>query len=245
MRNSLGLIIALLLISSISIAQEEAPKYNFGSAQGDAEIKISPGKEGTVKLFFYNIFGNRITHIRLDVSEAPEDWVISFDPSSHTTAVNLSGVLVNVTENLFVEPSKAVDKIPEDVPESIEYISSSVGYIGAKPVIITIKVPEDEQVGKVENITISGVASWLGQTGNVAIVQSRDFTYQVTVVAEEFTEEIILPEEGVVEREAEQPAGITGLIVANPAVAGIIIILVLIILGLLAILLRKPKKRRR
>ncbi len=134
------------------------------------------------------------------------------------------------------------DAIPEDVPEGIEYISSSVGYIGAKPVMIKIKVPEDEKIGKEFNITISASAEWLGQGGAVAITQARDFDYSITTVAEEFYEKIIEGEvpdesseageeeqtpagEGEVGEQDDEGVGLTGFLVANAPWIGIIAIL--------------------
>ena len=93
---------------------------------------------------------------------------------------------------MFVEPGSDVQESkPDDVPEGIEYISSPVGFVGAKPVIITIKVPEDAKLGTVAKITIDGVASWLGQTGTAAITQGRSFEYTVTVASSEFSEVIL------------------------------------------------------
>jgi len=226
------IILSILLILVSTVSAQEPPKYNFGSMQPAKELSVSPGDSITTKLYFYNIYGNRITHISLSVSKAPEDWDISFDPPLHTTTVNISGIMTEVTENLFVEPSEALEEIPETIPEGIEYISSSVGYIGAKPVLITISVPEDEKLGKSFNITISASAEWLGQTGAVAIKQSRDFDFTVKVVPKEFKEEIVtttIPETTTTIPVAK-PIGITGYIIANYSLIGIIIALIIVII---------------
>lgn len=195
MKKYFTVALIILILGSFSVVSaQEAAKYNFGSMQAAKELSISPGDEVETKLYFYNVYGNRITHITLFVSQAPEGWEIELEPELHNTTVDIAGITVNVTENLYVMPSTATDTIPADIPEGIEYISSSVGYIGAKSVKIKIKVPEDEEIGKEFNITISASAEWLGQTGAVAIKQSRDFDYIVTTVAGEFYEEIIEPE---------------------------------------------------
>lgn len=183
--------ILLFLLCSNNVLAQEPPRYNLGSMQPTKELSISPGGEGVTRLYFYNIEGNRITHISLAATKAPKNWDISIRPALHTTTVEVSGVMVNVTENLYVEPSEAVDQIPTYVPEEIEYISSAVGYIPAKPVEITIFVPRGEKLGSSHNITVSASAEWLGQAGTVAIKQSRDFDYTVKVVAEEFFEKIL------------------------------------------------------
>lgn len=229
------IILSILLISLPIALAQEAPKYNFGSMQPVKELSISPGDEAMTKLYFYNIYGNRITHISLSVSESPEDWDISFDPGLHTTTINISGIMTEVTENLYVEPSQATEEIPETVPEGIEYISSSVGYIGAKSVEITISVPEGEVLGSTHDITVSASAEWLGQTGAVAIKQSRDFDFAVKVVPKEFREEIVattIPEETTTTEQEGVPVGLTGYLIANYSLIGIIIILLIVIIGL-------------
>ena len=54
---------------------------------------------------------------------------------------------------------KITPEIPEDIPKGIEYISSAVGYIGAKPVKIKITVPENEKLGKVAIVIIDASKS--------------------------------------------------------------------------------------
>lgn len=182
----------LIILVGVVNAQEKEAKYNFGSAQGAKELTISPGDEISTKLYFYNIFGNRNTHIALSVGDVPENWDVSIEPALHKITVSVSGVSTIIEENLYLRPpSDVADTIPDDIPEGIEYISSSVGFIGAKPVLIKIQVPDDEKLGTVAKITIEAVASWLGQSGTAAITQSRSFDYTITVASKEFTEEII------------------------------------------------------
>ena len=107
--------LVLILLFGVVKAQEEEAKYNFGSAQSDKKLSISPGDEITTKLYFYNIHGNRITHIALEVAEAPENWDISIDPSLHETTVSVSGVATTIEENLYVEPGSDV-AVPKNTP---------------------------------------------------------------------------------------------------------------------------------
>ncbi len=231
------LLVFTLLIGSIN-AQESA-KYNFGSMQAAKELNMAPGEVAITKLYFYNIYGNRITHISLSVGEAPENWEISFEPALHETTVEISGIPTTIEENLYVEVSEAVEEIPEDIPEGIEYISSSVGYIGANPVEIKIKVPADEDFGKYK-ITISALAEWLGQAGAVAFNQARSFDYDINVVSKEFTEEVIEKEEVEEEKEEvkqEVKQEITGAVVAEPEEGKSNNLFILGILGLVVLVL--------
>ena len=100
-------------------AQEEAAKYNFASAQSDKELKIPPGQEGRGKIYFYNIDGNRITHVTLEVSDAPPGWEVNIEPPLTQTQVRVSGMPVTVPENLYVEPSELLTEEPQTVPEGM------------------------------------------------------------------------------------------------------------------------------
>jgi hypothetical protein len=190
MKSFFTFLVVFNLLLGIVYAQE-VPKYNFASMQADKALRLTPGEEGITKLYFFNIEGNRNTHIALSVGEAPDNWDISFEPALHKSTILVSGVPTTFTENLYVEPSEALDKVSKEVPKDVEYISTAVGYVEAKPLEIKIKVPSDERLGKIGKIRIDALASWAGQAGAAAITQSRSFDYTVTVVSKEFTETIL------------------------------------------------------
>ena len=257
MKTFFSFFLVLIFLIGIVNAQEDA-KYNFGSAQGAKTLTISPGGEATTKLFFYNIYGNRITHIVLEVADAPQGWDITIEPALHETNVIVSGIPTTVEENLFVEPgSDVAESIPDDVPEGIEYISSPIGFVGAKPVLISIKVPEDAKLGTVAKITIDGTASWLGQTGTAAITQGRSFEYTVTVASSEFSEiilekapvkeevEVVVIKETAEEVEEEKAPQViekevkVGL--STTTFVGVVIVLLIVIAGLVIFFVKKKK----
>ena len=188
------LAVALLLASpSLALAQEEA-KYNFASAQGSKEIKAVPGDEGWGVIYFYNIDGNRITHVTLDVSQAPDNWDVEIQPPQHDIQVEVSGQLVTVTENLHVEPSEVLSEEAENVPEGVVCITIPTrGYALAKPAYIIVRVPDGEEIGTMGDILISAEAVWPGQGGAAAIKQARDFEFSVEVISADtdFTETIV------------------------------------------------------
>jgi len=259
MKKIFSFFLVLIFLVGIVNAQEEA-KYNFGSAQGAKELTISPGSEAVTKLFFYNIYGNRITHITLEVGDAPEDWDITIEPALHETSVVVSGIPTTVEENLFVQPPSDVQESkPDDIPEGIEYISSPVGFVGAKPVLISIKVPEDAKLGTVAKISIDGVGSWLGQTGTAAITQGRSFEYTVTVASAEFSEtileqalerkdEVVVVKETEEAEEAQAPEPETKIVekkvnigIATSTFTTVVAVLIIVIVGLVIFLLTKKK----
>lgn len=203
MRNVVAIILAvvvLMVLPTVVLAQEPA-RYNLASAQGDKDIKVTPGGEGTGVIYFYNIDGNRITHISLEVSQAPSHWQVEIQPPVGEIQVEIGGTIVTVTENLHVEPSELLLQEPESVPQGMVCITvPNRGYALAKAANIIVRVPESEEIGTKADITVSAVAEWLGQTGAAAIKQDRDFNFSVEVVSEmPGGEEKIIEEDGTME----------------------------------------------
>jgi len=198
------LIFALLLAwPAVALAQEEAPKYNFASAQGSSSLQVIPGSECRGVIYFYNVDGNRITHITLEVVEAPSDWEVEIDPPLHDIEVGFGGAIITVIENLHAEPTELSSEEIEDVPEGMVCLTlpnklgeGIPGYALAQPAYIIIRVPESEEVGITGEIKIHAVAEWLGQSGPGQIGQTRDFDFTLTTVYEITDEEIITPGEG-------------------------------------------------
>ena len=191
-----GVLVTLLLALPLPVHADEPAKYNFASAQGDKELKIPPGQEGKGSIYFYNIDGNRITHIALEVSQAPAGWEVSISPPLSETQVLVSGMPVTVVENLYVEPSDLLSEEPQNVPEGMVSIKvPGRGYALGKLAQVVIKVPESAPLGRTGEIAVAAEASWLGQSGTAAVKQARDFDFSVTVVSgsTEYTETIIGP----------------------------------------------------
>jgi hypothetical protein len=188
--------VALLVAFASPVLAEEDAKYNFASAQGAKELEVIPGGESEGVIYFYNIDGNRITHITLEVSQAPENWQVEIDPPTHDIEVEVSGMPVTVTENLHAAPSELLleEPAPGDVPEGMVSIKVPTrGYAFASPACIIVRVPESAEIGTTADIIIAAEAEWLGQGGAAAIKPARDFEFSVTVVSAstEFTETIV------------------------------------------------------
>ena len=200
-----AVLVTLLLALPLSVQAQEAPRYNFASAQGSKEISVTPGGESRGSIYFYNIDGNRITHINLEVSQAPSGWEVTIEPPLSETQVLVSGLPVTVVENLYVEPSELLTEEPQNVPEGMVSIKvPGRGYALGKLAQVVIKVPETTPLGSTGEITVAAEASWLGQSGAAAVKQARDFDFSVTIVSgsTEYTETIV----GEVEKtETEKP----------------------------------------
>jgi hypothetical protein len=187
-------IMALTLLALPLTAYAEDPaQYNFASAQGSKNLQVIPGGECTGYIYFYNIDGNRITHITLEISQAPDGWDVTIEPPLGETELIVNEAPVTVTENLYVEPSEIFTEEPTDVPDGMVALSiPGRGYALGKAAEIRISVPDSAVIGTSGNITSAGEAVWLGQGGSAAIQQARDFEFTVTVVSEstEYTEVI-------------------------------------------------------
>jgi hypothetical protein len=181
----LAVVVLLPLTYALSAYADEPAKYNFASAQGNKEIRVVPSGEGTGSIYFYNIDGNRITHIVLEIIQSPAGWQIEIQPPLGETQVDINGQVVTVSENLYIEPSGLFNEEAGDTPEGMVCISvPDRGYALAREAKIIIKVPASEPVGSRGEVILSATAQWLGQNGAVAIKQNRDFNFSVEVVAE-------------------------------------------------------------
>ncbi len=186
-------LVALTAMGSSALAQEPA-KYNFASVQGEQNIKILPSGEGTGNMYFYNIDGNRITHVTLEVTQSPPGWQVEIQPPLTEMQVEVSGEVVTITENLFIEPSEAQSQEIRSVPEGMVCIPvAGRGYALGKEARIIVRPPISEKIGTTGELTVSATAQWLGQGGAVAFNQKRDFNFTVEIVPEtsEYQEKVL------------------------------------------------------
>lgn len=231
--------ILMFILSVSTVIADERAKYSFGHMQAEEKLLASPGEVIDTVIYFYNIYGNRITHISLNVMDSPENWIVQIDPPLHEAQYNISDKIATIEENLYVEPSEAAESIPDTIPEDIEYINSKVGYIGANFVNVKIYVPDDAELGKSYNLTISTLAEWLGQSGTAEVRQGWDFHYTVNIESgREFFEEPVEPGTGAepqpelygMPESGNEPEGdFTGYIAANAGYIGLIIILIILL----------------
>ncbi|MCD6477759.1 MAG: hypothetical protein J7K87_02025 [Candidatus Aenigmarchaeota archaeon] len=200
MKKIVLILVTVILMSSFVFAQGAA--YNLGTMQKDKVIEVEPGKSATTKIYFYNIFGNRITHVKLNVEEAPEGWGIEINPELHNVTLNVTGVIIHVEENLYTIPcSMDKDWCPtnDTTPrEGVEYLTASGvdGKVPAKYVTITVHAPSGTPLWKEYPLKITATANWYGEAGMVALSQQRDFDYTIKTVMKEYTEQIVEEKKG-------------------------------------------------
>jgi hypothetical protein len=199
MKKILVLPIFILAVAVVS----SQPQYSFGTMQRDQEINILRGDSYTTEMYFYNVFGNRITHVLLSLTGDHPEWA-KIEPEVHVAQFEVAGQICNSTENLYVEPMGFVKKegAPEP-PEGVVYIQAPMrgdSWIPAKVAKLTISVPEDAELGSY-SFKVSAVASWFPETGCVAeaaagamLQQARDFDFTIHVLYPgEFYERPVTP----------------------------------------------------
>jgi len=181
-----------------------------------------------------NLYGDRITHVKVTQIEGP-DWEITFEPEIHTATYEVTGVIQTIEENVGVELGLVVKEIPEIIPEGMDYVKhpKEEGYIPVKPVKISIEVPEDAELWRDYDFTFEAIGNCFMEPGAVIPAVATQFELSVRTISGEYHEEEItttIPEE--VTPEEERPIGITGYLVANYALIGIIIVLVILVIAL-------------
>jgi hypothetical protein len=183
------------ILAPIAVA-EEAPKYNFATTQVNPTITIQPGETLRVPaIYFFNIYGNRITHVSLSLTSFPKGWNVNLEPEMHEIQVNISGTIVTANENLYVPPSQPVKEVPAVVPEGMVYLTLGgvEGNVPAEVAYLNITAPPDTPLGSTYSISVKAVGSWFGQAATLAFSQERSFDFKVQTEAHKFTEEIIQP----------------------------------------------------
>ncbi|MHB1416716.1 MAG: hypothetical protein ACYC1C_15835 [Chloroflexota bacterium] len=156
----------------------------MSTAKGNGSLVVEPGGEAEGTIYFYNVDGNRITHVALAVTAAPAGWEVSIDPPQREVAVSVNGSVVNVSENVNVEPGPLLSQETAETPEGMVCISvPGRGYALARTARIVVHAPSSAQIGTKEEVHVAAEAFWLGQTGAAAIKQARDFDFAVEVSA--------------------------------------------------------------
>lgn len=190
-----AIFLSIFLIFTPLVLAEEGPKYNFGTTAASGTILLEPGQNMKVPaIYFFNVFGNRITHVSLTLTDYPKGWNVKIEPELHEVQVNISGTIVTSTESLYASPSQAVAEIPEKPDEGTQYITLGgiEGYVPAKTAYLNITAPPGTPLGGSYTISVSAVGSWFGQAANVALSQERSFNFEVKTVTHSFSEEVVV-----------------------------------------------------
>ncbi|VVB73459.1 Uncharacterised protein [uncultured archaeon] len=185
----------ITLLSAAVFAQEAAPKLSFGTIQPDRGATTYPGSTLKFDVYFFidEAYGTRAAHITISPALVPQDWLVSVDPPLNDVTLNISGVVVSGSENLNVDPRPLLSAVPETSESGIYYIASpsGKGYLQAKKATIQVEIPDNAEIGKTFDLSMTGTAKYYGSAGAVLFTQSRGFSYQITVIAPTYSEQVI------------------------------------------------------
>jgi hypothetical protein len=143
--------------------------------------KVKPGTTVEVTWNLYNLYGDRTTHITITKTSGP-DWKITYEPPLHTGFYDVSGVIVNKTENIEIENSSVVLEIPANVPNDTVYVKhpNLPGYILTKPIKMYITVPENAKLFQNYNFTFQAKGDCFNAPGSVIPAAALQFKVAIT-----------------------------------------------------------------
>ena len=150
----------------------EPARYNLASVQTFYTLRAETGDQAIGQLYFYNVDGNRATHINLEVVEAPKGIEVQFAPGQY---------LVVEPTDIYTEPIVTVPSgmtslaLPNRIDDGVN------GYCLVHVVDIVVNVTEEAALGNVGTVELLATGSWPGQTGQAQICQSRSFKFDVEV----------------------------------------------------------------
>ena len=141
------LIFALLALPSVALAQD-GTSYSLASAQETKNLQVIPGEEPAQGvIYFYNVAGNKITHITLEV--VPVFSIILKEIGANRTQV--IEVVQEVTTLELEEAENLVESAPTPVKEDIleekaETIKQKLEAVGA-----TVEIKQEIEVEEIEH----------------------------------------------------------------------------------------------
>ncbi len=211
---------------------------SLGANPLSMDARAKPGQEVVATWNFYNLYGDRITHISVSKIQGP-DWEIRYEPALHEESYDVSGVIEKISENIGVEKMSVVLEIPENPPEGVSYVKhpNQDGYIPIKSVKIYITVPDDAELWEDYKFVFEGKGNCFTEPGAVipALATQLELNIKTTTDFYEkpITEE---PEEGVTEEKqgiARITGAVTGINLAAGALAVTSFVLIIVVLFLL------------
>jgi hypothetical protein len=174
-----------------------SPAGAFGSVQSRSFQSMLPGEVASFKILFYNLRQNRTINLSLSAS-APPGWEVA------------------LSEDFLSLPFS----VPNDYSseDGIEYVSSRLGDIKARPVFVSVRPPPDAA----GEHTVRVVAKEIPSGGGIRTLQQRSFSFRVSLSGN--PQSILLPREegsnasgGKTYISGEPAADATGDIAALPA----------------------------
>lgn len=221
---------------------------SLGANPLSMEARAKPGQEVVATWNFYNLYGDRTTHITVSKIQGP-NWDIKYEPALHEESYDVSGVIEKISENVGVEKSSVVLEIPINPPEGISYVKhpKQEGYIPVKPIKIYITIPDDAKLWQDYKFVFEAKGNCFTEPGAVIPALATQLELNVKTTTEFYEKPVSEEPEGEIVEEKEGIARITGAVTGINLAAGALaltsFILIIVVLFLL-IGIRKTRVKK-
>lgn len=228
-------LIFLFLVGAI--APSVSAICSIGASPLEMTANAKPGQTVELAWNIINLRGDRPTHVLISQTEGP-NWKVEYNPEASIVEYEVAGILTETEETFAVPQSEVVKEKPDKLPSGkLAYIAHpnvSEGYILVdKQVKIYIEIPENAEIGKLEEFVFTAKGSCFGETGAVSASLATELKVKILPVTEYY----------------EKPAGsgITGNVIGeffgdNPGLSVVFGVLLLVIVGLVVYVVRLKKK---
>ena len=236
-RGKSNLIFSILILSTMlfSLTFVESA-CSLGATPLGAGAKVKPGTEVLVTWNFYNLYGDRTTHITITKTSGP-NWDIRYEPEFHEEQYDISGVISPMNENLAIETSSVVLEIPANPPEGVTYVKhpSKDGYIPVKQLKIYIKVPENAKLWENTGFTFQAKGDCFTEPGAVIPAVATEMKVNITTTTD-FYEKKVDDEKGIL--------SLTGGIIGVNLTTGLSLFAILAVLVIVFLIIKMKKKTK-
>jgi hypothetical protein len=236
-RCKLSIIFSILILSSLFLSLTFVDAAcSLGATPLGAGAKVKPGTEVLVVWNFYNLYGDRTTHITVTKTSGP-DWDIRYDPAFHVEEYEVSGVVSNMSENVAIENSSVVLEIPADIPEGMDYVKhpSKDGYIPVKTLKIYISVPKNAKLWESTGFTFQAKGDCFTEPGAVIPAVATEMKVNITTTTE-YSEKKVSDKKGILD--------LTGGVIGINLTTGLIAFAVLAVIIIIFLILKMKKKSK-
>jgi hypothetical protein len=161
---------------------------SLGASPLEMTANAKPGQIVEIKWNFFNLRGDRPTHVLVSKSEGP-DWKVEYEPKAEIKQYEVSGVITDSEENFVMSRSEIVQERPEILPSGkkayIVHPDSSKGYILVdEQMKIYITIPDNAEIGKQEDFVFEALGKCFGETGAVSASLATELKVNIRTTTE-------------------------------------------------------------
>lgn len=137
-----------------------------------------PGQTVEINWNFFNLRGDRPTHVLVSQSEG-SSWNVIYSPKAENKSYDISGIVTSSFENFVMDKSQVVKEKPTSI--YVTHPNSSEGYILVdKQMKIYVTIPEDVKIGEQKEFVFIALGKCFGETGSVAASLATELKVKIT-----------------------------------------------------------------